>query len=222
MSSTYSSKPSAEKISVVQTATMDSGTILPAPAVHFVGSAAARRAKSRKARISEPATRGIRRHWDRLLNKFGSGTAPSASSVDLDTDSVGEGSAAFDVRHRGEKSLDDTDVVDEVVVEREWGEDIRASSDHSDHAGDKTVSHQYTSGGLVDRESMAAHDERAWGGHPAFTFLRYRMWPAILRFFVIQFMDEKSEEQYRKESWFMRKESCITLLFARLESQSMR
>ncbi|THG98478.1 hypothetical protein EW026_g3717 [Hermanssonia centrifuga] len=35
------------------------------------------------------------------------------------------------------------------------------------------------------------------------------MWPAILRFFVIQFMDEKSEEQYRKESWFMRKNLAL-------------
>lgn len=201
-SSTYDdrstpSKPTADKLDV-----NTADPILPPPVVLSPASRGSGRRK--RIRIQESATQTLKTQWDRLLRKFGAGTAPSASSVDFDAESVGEPGSVYGHYKPEWQRLEAADEIDEVVVEREWGEDVRASSVHSGH-GEKSGSGQQglTSGG--DADSLAVLHDDAHCSNPIFAYLRYRLFAAIKSFFVTDFIDEKSEEQYRKESWFLRK-----------------
>ena len=159
---------------------------------------------------------GFKIQWDKMMRKFGAGTAPSVSSLDFDTDSVADASVVH-AFYRSEKERpedDDDDEVDRVVVDREWGEEVHSSSVHSGH-GDRS--------GASGRQQQQQHAHMASGGDadslavlrddadshctfsPVLAYLRWRLWPTIVGFFVTEFVDRKSEEQYRKESWFLGK-----------------
>lgn len=202
-SSTYDdlstpSKPVIEKIDV---STPES--LLPTPAVQFSPVGGKRRCK-RRTRIKESAARGLQIQWQRLLRRFGAGVLPSGSSVEVDTESVGEASAAhgYFKPDRQRMEVEETDYVDEVVVDREWGSDVRTSSEHSAH-GERTGSgHHHPSS---DVDSVAASHDDTRGTNPVVAYLRYRLWAAFLGFFLTKFEDERSEDQYRKETWFLRK-----------------
>ena len=209
---------------MLQSSPYGADALLPPPAVHFTGShSSSRRSTAGHRTFSERTKRGLRMAYDRVMRKFGSGTAPETSTTDLESDSGAETSEGYSCvagpggatycRRRG--SLEQVDVVDEVVVDREWGEDIRASSaTHSDH-GEKTASHQMAHDGAMDTavaEDLAQQGGGFWGSHPLLVYLRWRLWPPVLGFFVMQFLDEKSEEQYKKENWFMRKVRRPSLL----------
>lgn len=178
------------------------GEGLPPPATNYS------ERKTKKTRISM----GLRVRWDRFLRKIGSGTAPSTSSAfdDSSRDSTGY--------HRskvgGILRAMDGDEVDEVVVDREWSGEIK-SSVHSEHGGTPEKSHgsnpQAGYGGTnTDRDSVAIHADGCWSSNIVLIWLRYRMWAFIYGFFSTRFMDEKSENHYKKENWFLRKVS-VTL-----------
>ena len=201
-------KPTVEKLDVA-----DSGpsSLLPPPAVSSPGGG--RRAQgqvcTRRTRIKESAARGLQVQWQRLLRRFGAGAMPSSSSADIDTESVGEASAAHgsysfeQYRRKYPRPLEEMDYVDEVVVDREWGEDVRSSSVHSGHGGEKSGTGMH--GQTSDADSVVNMHDDVHGSNSIVAFLRYRLWSAIVGFFVTQFVDEKSEDQYRKENWFLRK-----------------
>ncbi|KAI1791886.1 hypothetical protein LXA43DRAFT_888392 [Ganoderma leucocontextum] len=152
---------------------------------------------------------GLRVHWDRFVRKLGSGTSPSSSS-NLD-DSVGESSGYPRSRIGGpvgEAQLQD-ERVDEVVVDREWSDEIKSSSvTHSEHGGSPDKSGSNPLGGTnTDRDSFAIRPEGFWGSCRVLIFLRWRLWPASYGFFSTRFLDEKSEMHYNKENWFLRKAS---------------
>ena len=149
---------------------------------------------------------GLHVRWDRFLRKLGSGTAPSTSSA-LD-ESSGD-STGYNRSRVGGGGNADGDEVDEVVVDREWSGEIK-SSVHSDHGGSPEKSHgsnpQIGFGGTnTDRDSVAIHADGFWASNMFLILLRYRIWPAIYGFFSTHFLDEKSENHYRKENWFLRK-----------------
>lgn len=166
-----------------------------------------RRSRHKKnARISA----GLRVHWDRFVRKLGTGTAPSSSS-NFD-ESVGESSGYPRSRiggPMGDMQLPQDDRVDEVVVDREWSDEIKSSSvTHSEHGGtpDKSGSN-HLGGTNTDRDSFAIRPEGFWGSSRVLIFLRWRLWPASYGFFCTRFLDEKSEMHYNKENWFLRKVS---------------
>lgn len=181
------------------------------PPVSFPSDASSpgRRSRHKKnARVSA----GLRVHWDRFVRKLGSGTAPSSSS-NFD-DSVGESSGYPRSRIGGvgalaEVQLPVDDRVDEVVVDREWSDEIKSSSvTHSDHGGSPDKSGSNHLGGTnTDRDSFAIRPEGFWGSCRLLIFLRWRLWPASYGFFSTKFLDEKSEMHYNKENWFLRKVS---------------
>ena len=170
-------------------------------------SSSGRRSRTKKnARISG----GLRVHWDRFVRKLGSGTAPSTSS-NFD-DSVGESSGYPRSRQDGQpggggEPADDR--VDEVVVDREWSDEIKSSSvTHSEHGGTPEKSGSNHLGGTnTDRDSFAVRPEGFWGLCRPLIFLRWRAWPLMHSFFCTRFIDEKSEMHYNKENWFLRKVS---------------
>ncbi|KAI0073055.1 hypothetical protein K474DRAFT_1700572 [Panus rudis PR-1116 ss-1] len=183
-------------------ANMDS--ILPEPVQSRSSSSGQRGPKSKKknARISG----GLRVHWDRLRRRIGTGTAPSTSSA-ID-ESIGE-SSGFRTRMGTAVMNEDADeVVDEVVVDREWSDEIKSSSvTHSEHgASPEKTGSNHMGGTNTDRDSFAIHNaEGFWGSCTPLIHLRWRLWPLVYGFFATRFVDEKSESHYRKENWFLRK-----------------
>lgn len=176
---------------------------LPPPVVQDDHQSGGRRSRSKKnARIDG----GLRVHWDRFVRKLGSGTAPSTSSNF--EESVGE-SSGYPRSRLGHPAFSEPqeDRVDEVVVDREWSDEIKSSSiTHSEHGGspEKTGSNHH-GGTNTDRDSFAIRPEGFWGLCRPLILLRWRLWPATYSFFCTHFMDEKSEMHYNKENWFLRK-----------------
>lgn len=176
---------------------------LPPPVLQDDHQSAGRRSRSKKnARIDG----GLRVHWDRFVRKLGSGTAPSTSSNF--EESVGE-SSGYPRSRLGHHTFSEPqeDRVDEVVVDREWSDEIKSSSiTHSEHGGspEKTGSNHH-GGTNTDRDSFAIRPEGFWGLCRPLILLRWRLWPATYSFFCTHFMDEKSEMHYNKENWFLRK-----------------
>ena len=181
------------------------------PGSHDAGSAGRRSSRAKKnARVSG----GLRVHWDRFVRKLGSGTAPSTSS-NFD-ESVGESSGY--PRSRQEQTVyPDTldERVDEVVVDREWSDEIKSSSvTHSEHGGTPEKSgSNHLAGTNTDRDSFAVRPEGFWGLCRPLIYLRWRLWPLSIAFFYTRFLDEKSEMLYNKENWFLRKVSVLPVIF---------
>ena len=188
---------------------------LPPPVSADANSSGRRSSRTKKnARVSG----GLRVHWDRFVRKLGSGTAPSTSSNF--EESVGDSSGY--PRSRQEQPYPDApdERVDEVVVDREWSDEIKSSSvTHSEHGGTPEKSGSNHLGGTnTDRDSFAVRPEGFWGAWGPLIYLRWRLWPLTHAFFCTRFMDEKSEMHYNKENWFLRKVSVsadpVASLFA--------
>ncbi|KAF7795011.1 hypothetical protein EIP86_006155 [Pleurotus ostreatoroseus] len=195
-----------EKLPVPPTTTLDSDVILPAPVVHFSsGSSSGRRSQRR---FRETVSHRLREMYDSMRSKFGSGTAPSDSSTELDMDADSTLDGEDIGRMRG-SLVGDGDIVDQVVVDREWGEDIRGSSTHSEHGEERTGSNPQTDRMADVADDFAGRETGCWGRTPFLRFLRTRIWPTIVKFFVMQFVDEKSEQQYRRENWYLRKHIAL-------------
>lgn len=192
---------------------LDQDDILPPPVQASAYSPEGRR-QGKKARISL----GLHVRFDRFLRKLGSGTAPSTSSA-LD-DSIGDSVTVYN--RSGEKgaigagAADEEGEVDEVVVDREWSNELK-SSIQSEHGGtpDKSGGSN-PQGGFAgtntDRDSVAIHAHGLWASCTLLVWIRYRIWPAAFSFFATRFLDEKSEAHYRKENWFMRKVRMTELI----------
>lgn len=160
--------------------------------------------RKKKTRIEVGPKAGLRVHWDRFLRKIGTGTAPSSSSA-FD-DSIGESNGSNRPRSGVPEDVDAP--LDEVVVDREWADEVRTSTgSHSEQGAspEKSGGSNHLGGTNTDRESLAIHAEGFWGSCPPLIWLRWRLWPFLLGFFYTRFLDEKSEEQYNKENWFLRK-----------------
>ena len=164
----------------------------------------------KKTRIDGSIKGNLRVHWDRFIRRIGSGTAPSSSSAFEESlaESTGYSRAA------ARQALEDPNQeVDEVVVEREWADELKSTSTtHSEHGGtpDRVGGSNPLVGTNTDRESFAFHTpDGFWGSCTLLIWIRWRLWPFWLQFFYTKFLDERSEEYYRKENWFLRKVSVV-------------
>lgn len=193
-------KPTVEKIDIAP-----GSAVLPPPAVQYSPGGSQGSRRKQRTRFRESASRQVKKQWERVLRKFGTGAAPTASEEDIETESIGElPSSMYGCYKPSRKRLEAADEIDEVVVDREWGEDVRSSSEHSGHGEKSGVSGQHGHSGS-DADSVADHDDHHCVGNSVIVYLRYRLLASVRAFFVTKFMDEKSEEQYRRESWFLRK-----------------
>ena len=108
---------------------------------------------------------------------------------------------------------------DEVVVERDWAEELHRTSNtgsgscYSDHgltppekSGDGRGSGEHTVGGTnTDVESFALRTDGIWGKCRPLAWVRWRAWPFVFAFFFTRFLDDKAERQYQVENWWVRK-----------------
>ncbi|KAF9560107.1 hypothetical protein CPC08DRAFT_708306 [Agrocybe pediades] len=176
----------------------DQENTLPPPVVQ--GSSASyqtRRGKKKSARMN-----GLSVHWARFKKRIGTGTAPSSSSV------IGESAAEQSYTRRLEMS-ENIDYVDEVVVDRNWSEEIKSSITQSEHGAspEKSGTSHPMERGLSDHESVA--EDNFWGFSTPLTILRYRAWPLVMEIFSSRFMDDKAEQHYAQESWFLKKSLAL-------------
>ncbi|KAI0042739.1 hypothetical protein FA95DRAFT_1598309 [Auriscalpium vulgare] len=180
-------------------AAVKANSLLPAPVVAGEGSPSIKRKKS--ARVESG---GLRVHWARIRRRLGTGTSPSTSSI-ID-DSAADGS----IKRRQFSTYGDDDEVDEVVVDRNWSEEMKSSVSQSD-MGDtpERPSSHAVGGASTDHDSVAIHAEGFWGMWTPFIIIRWRIWPAVAQFFSLRFLDERAESYYVKESWFMRKSLAL-------------
>ncbi|KAH7922614.1 Tco5, signal transduction HAMP domain histidine kinase [Leucogyrophana mollusca] len=175
---------------------------LPAPATQTAPSSSGRRKKRKTARID-----GLRVHWARFIKRVGT-ESPSASSAIADSSLD-----SSQLRQRTEEDVD-VDEVDEIVVDRDWTEDMKSSLDHSEptpersgdrdshaHAGNATS----TSAG---HESYAMPDDARFLRRVLVT-LRWELWPAVDKFFRVRFYDKNTEERYRREHWYIKKSLAL-------------
>lgn len=187
---------------------------LPTPVTQRVTASLARRKK--RTRIDDNARmKGLRAYWEHFLRKMGSGTAPSSSSA-FD-DSTGEGSSSNRAKAAAAALQEEEDApLDDVVVDREWADDVKTSSTTHSEQGqspDKSGGSGQLGGTNTDQDSVAVRADGFWGSCLPLIWLRWRLWPFLLGFFCTRFLDEKSEEHYSKENWFLRKvRRCWSLL----------
>ncbi|TFY66934.1 hypothetical protein EVG20_g4155 [Dentipellis fragilis] len=168
-------------------------TLLPAPVV--AASTSSRRKGKKSARIDG-----------------GPGTSPSTSSL-IDESTAGTHTSDTRFPRSDREGNDDDDAVDEIVVDRNWSDEIKSSVSQTQSeqgpSPEKSGSHNHAGGvaTTTDHDSVAIHAEGFWALAMPLIILRWRVWPAIVDFFSLKFFDEKSETHYRRENWFMRK--CV-------------
>ncbi|PPQ93876.1 hypothetical protein CVT25_013585 [Psilocybe cyanescens] len=172
---------------------------LPPPVVQSLSSSntKARRKGKKAARV-----KGLSVHWAQFRKRIGTGTAPDSSSL------FGESAAESNYTRRLE-SAEASDYVDEVVVDRNWSEEIKSSISHSDHGAspEKSGTSHPPERGNSDHESVA--EDKFWGLSTPITILRYQAWPLIMEIFSSRFLDDKAEQHYAQENWFLKKSLAL-------------
>ena len=151
--------------------------------------------------------RGVRVYWARFRRRLGTGTSPSTSSL---VDGSTQGSSNDGPRSDGQgvRQGEDDAEVDEVVVDRNWSDEIKSSVSLSeqDISPDRPNGHHHPiAGPNTDRDSVAVHTGGFWGLCTPLVILRWRLFPAIVDFFSSKFPNKKSELRYVRENWFVRK-----------------
>lgn len=148
---------------------------------------------------------GLRVYWTRFRRRLGAGTAPSTSSL-VDSSAQGSNDGPRSETQGGRQGEDEAEV-DEVVVDRNWSDEIKSSVSLSeqDISLDRPGAHHHVAGPNTDRDSVALHTGGFWGLSTPLIILRWRVFPAIVDFFSTKFPNKKSEQHYVKENWFMRK-----------------
>lgn len=168
--------------------------VLPPPALHNSGGQFSRN-RRKTARIS-----GLAVHWARFKKRLATGPAPSSSSVV-------EESAVESIFTRRLQCYQDDEEVNEVVVDRAWSEDIKSSVTNSDLVGSPDKTGSQLNHGASDSESAVY--EGFWSRNQMLIFLRWRVWPSLVKIFNSRFLDDKSEEHYSQESWFLKKHLAL-------------
>jgi osomolarity two-component system, sensor histidine kinase SLN1 len=177
--------------------------VLPPPAVTTPG----HRPKKSIRFIGPPS---LNVHWARFRRRLGAGTSPSISSL------VDDSVAGSNVHLQGGSEGEDGGEVDEVVVDRNWSDDIKSSVSLSDQNQNNSLEKPGHDGHAIsgpgpstDRDSVAVHASGStagfWGLCSPLIILRWRLFPAIVHFFSPKFPNQKSELHYHKETWFVRK-----------------
>lgn len=168
---------------------------LPLPVAQAGTASSAPRRKKKMVRID-----CLREHWAILLKRMGT-ESPSSTIADSSLDSS-------QIRPRTDEDPD-ADEVDEIVVDRDWAEDMKNSVNHSERAqensGDGHITHIAAGTSTSLGHEIFHIPDDAGFFRQIRVFLRREVWPAVHNFFYVQFYDEKTERQYRKERWFYRK-----------------
>ncbi|KAG9313135.1 Tco5, signal transduction HAMP domain histidine kinase [Chiua virens] len=165
---------------------------LPVPAPLAGPTASARRKKKRSTRFA-----GLKVHWAHFVKRV------SADSLS-DSSTLPDGSLeSHPVRRRTDEAVE-ADQVDQIVVDRDWTEDLASSLNQPSERGHTRSSDSAQLGSSLGRATTATADDT----HILsliFWSLRWEAWPAIVKFFATRFLDDKTEQRFYKEHWFIKK-----------------
>ncbi|KAJ7117815.1 hypothetical protein C8R44DRAFT_201560 [Mycena epipterygia] len=93
------------------------------------------------------------------------------------------------------EQFNESDEVDEVVVDRSWSEDFETET-NSDAAETASSRHDATAS---DAGTLDAHPDGLWA-LPPLVFIRGRLWPVFVEFYMPRF-EEADERLYQREVW---------------------
>ncbi|KAH0583043.1 hypothetical protein H2248_010928 [Termitomyces sp. 'cryptogamus'] len=129
--------------------------------------------------------------WTKFKRRLSTVQATSSSSA------IDESAESHVVEIPHGPIRNDDDVVDEVIVDRAWLEDFTSSATQSDPVGSPEKSGGSHHGGrsASDHESLRGL-EGVGGVFSIGVLLRWRIWPAVVKFFSLSFADSKSEDNY--------------------------
>jgi len=99
--------------------------------------------------------------------------------------------------------------VDVVVVDRAWGEDPGWSNKGDSNPPFEEARAEDKLGTTSTDPDSSEADTNFWASSPVWSFFRWRIWPPILSFFRLRFVDQKFEGHYVKETWFLRKRLAL-------------
>ncbi|KAJ3483066.1 hypothetical protein NLI96_g6564 [Meripilus lineatus] len=118
----------------------DGPSELPPPVTQPQASPSSQTRRSR-AKKNVRVALNIRNHWEKFIRRFGAGSAPSTSSNLEDTTSE---SITFTRRPQDNPSApeDPDELLDAVIVDREWSNDIKTASSHSEQWCQPTISRE--------------------------------------------------------------------------------
>ncbi|OAX40331.1 hypothetical protein K503DRAFT_714771 [Rhizopogon vinicolor AM-OR11-026] len=149
-----------------------------------------------------PRIHGLRLYWAHLLKRMDTESPSTSAIVDSSLDSS-------QIRPRTDDDPD-ADEVDEIVVDRDWTEDMKSSVNHSELPQEKSGdSHIVHVGSVTDTSVSHGILEDPGLFRQFLIFLRWEVWPVAYKFFYVQFYDENTEKRYRKERWFIRKSLAL-------------
>lgn len=105
------------------------------------------------------------------------------------------------------KEKDDSDEVDEVVVDRSWFEEQKTSPFSDGGASESTDS--LTIGDHAEWDSPIHAPQGFWAWCRLLSAIRYKLWPFLVRFFDPHFEDPKIEALYQREVWSQAKRLAL-------------
>jgi len=158
--------------------------------------------RSRRNVKSVQISVGFWAHWTAFKKRVASGTPPSTSSSP--DNSTGTTSCIH--KPHGSTPCEQDEHVDVVVVDRVWGEDPKWSTKSDSNPPPEAENKLGTTN--TDPGSSEV-DAGFWALSPVLFFFRWRIWPPILGFFRLRFVDPKFEAHYAKETWFLRKRLAL-------------
>ncbi|KAG6900022.1 hypothetical protein C0993_004079 [Termitomyces sp. T159_Od127] len=146
--------------------------------------------------------------WVKFKRRLGTVKAPSSSSA------IDESAESHVVDMPDGSIQNDDEMVDEVIVDRVWSEDFTTSASQSDNGGSPEKSGGSHPGGrsASDHESLHGTEGVVGGVLSISVLFRWRIWPAIVKFFNPSFADQKSEANYAqvRPSLF---DTCLSSVF---------
>lgn len=155
-------------------------------------------AKEKQVKSARIERLGLRVHWARFKQRLGTGSALSESLLD---GGAGSTDTSLSYRRAFQRAPDqdfdgEPDEIDEVVVDQLGEKSSVTPSEPATQEKDKSGS-QSTPG---TTDSMAVPtcrdgEDGIWESWAFLTFLRWRLWPAIITLFAPTFKDPRSEAQ---------------------------
>jgi hypothetical protein len=129
-------------------------------------------------------------YWTRFKKRIGTGTEPSSSSF------LGESAAERAYTRRAAEQYEEENndgIVDEIVVDRTWTEEIQTASSECVPTLEKTPSQQHIQSSV---ESASIVYEGFWSFWKPLAIIRWRTWPFLMEVFSSRFADDKTERHY--------------------------
>ncbi|KAG8221064.1 hypothetical protein J3R82DRAFT_2578 [Butyriboletus roseoflavus] len=155
-------------------------------------------ASSRRRKIKTARFAGLKVHWARFTTRIG---------ADFPSDSSAVADSSFE-SNQARRRVDDGiqgDEVDEIVVDRDWTEDLRGSLDQPSERGHTRSSDSHAQiGTSLGRDATPMPDDGNFLSVLLWS-LRWEAWPATVKFFSVRFLDDRTERRFHKEHWFIKK-----------------